>query len=208
MPEALRACPVCLLVHALPALPHGSVARCVRCRARLASARGAAARNARAWNAACAALILYPLAVSLPILRLERLGEVRESSVWSGSLGLIADGKLAIGLVVFACSIVIPLAKLGTLVVLLRRPHALRGAHRVRAWRALELSGRWGMLDVLLVSILVAWLELGAWVEVRPGPAAAAFGACVLCSLLASAWLDPHALGEDERAPEALASRP
>lgn len=188
---------MCLLVHELPPLPPASVARCVRCAARIARTTESDA-NARAWHAACAALILYPFAIALPILRLERLGEARESSVWSGSLGLISEGELAVGLLVFVCSVVVPLLKLGTLVVFLRWPGLLGGAQRARAWRFLELSGRWGMLDVLLVSVLVAWLELGAWVEVRAGPAAAAFGACVVCSLLASAWLDPHALGEDD----------
>lgn len=141
--------------------------------------------------------MLYPLAVTLPILRIERLGHLHEQSVLSGSLGLLTEGKIALGLVVFVCSIVVPLAKLGTLAVLLARPHALEATHRGHAWHALELGGRWGMLDVLLVSILVAWIELGAWVEVTPGPAAIAFGACVLLSLLASAWFDPHTLWRD-----------
>lgn len=181
-------------MHEVPRLGAGQCARCVRCGARVADARAAGARNARAWHAACAALVLYPLAVSLPILRLERLGQTRENSVWSGSLGLIAEGQLAVGLLVFLCSIVVPLAKLTTLALLLARPARLSARRRAHAWRVLEFAGRWGMLDVLLVSILVAWLELGAWVEVTPGPAAAAFCACVLCSLLASAWFDPRAL--------------
>lgn len=185
---------MCALVHALPALAEGECARCVRCGARVADVRPSGARNARAWHATVAALLLYPLAVSLPILRLERLGQVSESSVWSGSLGLISEGKLAVGLLVFLCSIVVPFLKLATLALLLGQPARLRERQRAHAWRALEFAGRWGMLDVLLVSILVAWLELGAWVTVTPGPAAAAFGACVLCSLLASAWFDPHAL--------------
>lgn len=189
---------MCSLVHEVPALAHGQRACCVRCGARVADARPA--RNVRAWHAVLAALVLYPVAVSLPILRFERLGEVRENSVWSGSLGLIADGKLAVGALVFACSIVVPLAKLATLALLLHRPARLSARGRVHAWCALEFAGRWGMLDVLLVSVLVAWLELGEWVTVTPGPAAAAFGACVLCSLLASAWFDPHALWGDEGA--------
>jgi len=160
--------------------------------------RAPGAGNARAWHAALAALLLYPVAIALPILRIERLGQVHESSVVAGSLGLVAEGKVALGLIVFACSIVIPLGKLVTLAVLLARPHALDATHRGRAWHALELAGRWGMLDVLLVSILVAWLELGALVAVEPGPAAVAFGACVLCSLLASAWFDPRALWREE----------
>ncbi len=184
---------MCALVHAVPALGPGQCARCVRCGARVADARAVGARNARAAHAVLAALVLYPFAVSLPILRLERLGEVSESSIWSGSLGLIGEGKLAVGALVFLCSIVVPLAKLLTLALLLVRPARL-ARRRAHAWRALEFAGRWGMLDVLLVSVLVAWLELGAWVTVTPGPAAAAFGACVLCSLLASAWFDPHTL--------------
>lgn len=190
----LRGCPACALVQGIPPLAHGQRAECTRCGAPLLRSHPARARNRHAWHAACAALILYPLAITLPILRIERLGEVHEQSVLSGSLGLLREGKLALGAIVFLCSIVVPLAKLGTLFVLLTRPHALDAAHRGHAWRALEFAGRWGMLDVLLVSILVAWIELGSWVEVTPGPAAIAFGACVLFSLLASAWFDPHAL--------------
>jgi paraquat-inducible protein A len=187
-------------VQVLPALARGEVARCARCRARLADGWPAGERNLRAWHAACAALLLYPVAITLPILHFERLGRVSENSVLSGSLGLIQEGDLGLGLVVFLCSIVVPLGKLLTLVLLARRPHGWSPSRRLNAWRALELCGRFGMLDVLLVSILVAWLELGTWVEVTPGPAAVAFGACVLCSLLASAWFDPHGLWQGERA--------
>ena len=198
--RVLRGCPACTLVQVVPALARGEVARCIRCRARLADGWPAGVRNARAWHAACAALLLYPVAVTLPILHFERLGRESENSVLSGSLGLIQEGEVALGLVVFVCSIVVPLGKLLTLVLLARRPHEWSPSRRLHAWRALELCGRFGMLDVLLVSILVAWLELGTWVEVTPGPAAVAFGACVLCSLLASAWFDPHALWQGERA--------
>jgi len=198
--HTLRGCPACALVQTLPALARGQVACCARCGARLADGRPAGEHNARAWHAACAALLLYPVAVTLPILRFERLGHVSQNSVLSGSLGLIQEGQAVIGLVVFLCSIVVPLGKLLTLVVLVRRPHAWSPARRLHTWRALELCGRFGMLDVLLVSILVAWLELGSWVEVTPGPAAVAFGACVLCSLLASAWFEPHAPWQGERA--------
>ena len=197
---ALRGCPACTLVHRIPPLERGQVARCVRCRARLADAWPAGERNLRAWHAACAALALFPVAVTLPILRFERLGQVSENSVLSGSLGLIQEGEAPLGVLVFVCSIVVPLGKLLTLVLLARAPHHWAPARRLGAWRALELCGRFGMLDVLLVSILVAWLELGSWVEVTSGPAALAFGACVLCSLLASAWFEPHALWPPEPA--------
>jgi paraquat-inducible protein A len=134
----------------------------VRCCARIAGGVRNVRSTRRAWYAAWAALLLYPLAVSLPILRIERMGETHESSVWSGSLGLMANGDVVLGLVVFVCSVVVPLGKLATLLVLIGAHARVPFAGRVHAWHALELTGRFGMIDVLLVSGLVAWLELGA----------------------------------------------
>jgi paraquat-inducible protein A len=185
-------------VQRIPPLAPGEEARCEHCGLRLADGHPLGRGNVRAGHAAWAALVLYPVAVSQPILRLERLGHVQESSAWSGSLGLLSDGHLALGALVFLCSIVLPLAKLVTLLLLLHRPSSLAPRSRARAWRALELSGRFGMLDVLLVAVLVACIELGSWVEVDAGPAALAFAACVGCSLLASTWFDPHLLWAHE----------
>ena len=198
-PVSLRGCPGCGLVHRVPALPARHAARCVRCGARIASSRGPRP-NERAAAAALAALLLYPLAISLPILRLERFGRASAASIWEGSVGLIADGEWLVGAAVFLCSIVVPLLKLLTVLLLCCSPRRLGRVQRARAWRAVELAGRFGMLDVLLVAVLVAWLKLGDLVEVRAGPAAVAFTACVLCSLLASAWFDAHALWEEAAA--------
>jgi paraquat-inducible protein A len=144
--------------------------------------------------------MLYPPAICLPILRLERLGQSSESSVWGGSVGLLADGELLVGGVVFLCSVVLPLCKLVLLFLLSLAPACLSRPRRAGTWRALELVGRWGMLDVLLVAVVVAWLKLGDLVQVTPGPAALLFASCVLASLLASAWFDPHALWSEQEA--------
>jgi paraquat-inducible protein A len=74
----------------------------------------------------------------------------------------------------------------------------MRREHLARTWRAVELVGRWGMLDVLLAAVLVAILKLGDLVTVEVGPGLFAFTACVGLSLLASAFFDPHALWETE----------
>lgn len=149
--------------------------------------------NAGALSAAVAALVLYPLAVTLPIMRLEQLGHAREASVWSGSLGLLREGEVLVGAVVFVCSVVLPLLKLLGIVALCSS-RRLASNHGARFYRAIEITGRWGMLDVLLVAIVVAWVKIGDLVEVEPGPGALAFTACVLLSLTASARFDPHAL--------------
>jgi uncharacterized paraquat-inducible protein A len=70
--------------------------------------------------------------------------------------------------------------------------------HRAWTYHLVEWTGRWGMLDVLLVAILVAALKVGDLVEVHAGPAALAFTCCVVLSLLAAACFDPHSLWDTE----------
>lgn len=194
----LAACHCCGLVQELPPLSSGSRARCSRCSAVVADPTRRARSNARAVSAALAALLLYPLAISLPIMRIERFGHERESSIWAGAWELLFEGEVLVASVVLTCSIVIPLFKLiGMLAITLGRGMLSR-RHRALTYRLIEWTGRWGMLDVLLIAILVAWIKIGDLVQVTPGPAALAFTLVVLLSLLASAWFDPHAVWEGE----------
>ncbi len=74
---------------------------------------------------ALAALLMYPPAMLLPVLELRKLGHARSSTIWSGTVELLAHGQYAIGLIVFLCSIVIPVAKIAGMLALwwtVRRP--------------------------------------------------------------------------------------
>jgi paraquat-inducible protein A len=153
--------------------------------------------NSRTAAVSLAALILYPLAVTLPILEVSKLGHLRETGILEGTARLLADGHLAVGLVVLVCSVLLPVMKLISLLLLSSGTAFLGRRHRAFTYQVVEWTGRFGMLDVLLVAILVAVLKLGDVVTVRPGPGVLAFSACVLLSLLASALFDPHALWEE-----------
>jgi paraquat-inducible protein A len=148
------------------------------------------------WAGAFAlgALVMYPLAVSLPVLELRKLGHVKSVTVWSGAVDLINEGQAAVGLLVFCCSIVVPLLKLGGIVLLGIEGVWAGPEERRRAHRILEWLGRWGMLDVLLVAILVAAIKLGNWADIHTGPGVVAFASVVVMSLMASAVFDPRAL--------------
>lgn len=201
---ALKACPCCGLVQSIPALPersHRLEARCVRCASVVFDSEAARAPE---WTAAAAlaALLLYPLAILLPIMELERFGHRTEASIWTGSVGLLSSGHLFVGGVVLLCSVVLPLGKLISLLALTTGRRRISKKRRALTYRIVELTGRWGMLDVLLIAVLVAWIKVGDLVEVTPGPAAVAFTACVVLSLLASAWFDPHFLWDEPEAPE------
>ncbi len=148
------------------------------------------------WAAAFAlgALLLYPAAMSLPVLELHKLGHVRGVTVWSGAVDLMAEGEVAVGVLVFACSVVVPVLKvLGILALSWRRVWGTAAA-RARAHRIIEWAGRWSMLDVLLVAILVAAIKLGNWADIQAGPGVFAFAGVVVMSLMASATFDVREL--------------
>ncbi len=192
--QALRACPCCGLVQRLPAVPVGMRACCGRCGTHLRRRRVGAGGNSGTVALALAALILYPLGVMLPMLTIERFGYHHEASILEGISTLISSGHLVVGIIVLLCSIVFPLGKLLALLVLSAGGMAMRHKHRALTYHIVEWTGRWGMLDVLLVALLVAALKIGDLVEVSAGPAALAFTCVVVLSLLATALFDPHSL--------------
>ncbi|MEE2940577.1 MAG: paraquat-inducible protein A [Planctomycetota bacterium] len=198
--ERLLACRCCGMVSRVVALAPHQVARCPRCRAGLPRPvhRGGASRvSARVTAVSLAALALFPSAVTLPIMRIEEMGHSSEASIWSGALALLRGGDLFVGSVVFLCSIAFPLLKLGGLIAITAGRRGLeRGARRL-SWRIVDLTGRWGMLDVLLVAVVVAWVKVGDLVDIQPGPAALSFTLVVLLSLVATALFDPHALWDE-----------
>lgn len=195
---SIRTCSCCGLAQTLPPIPPRMKAACSRCGTALHRPGASLRSNNRTAAVALAALILYPLAISLPILKVQSLGHHTESSILDGTVNLLADGQLVVGLIILLCSVVIPLSKLISLLVLSVGGLGLRTHHRAWTYRLIEWTGRWGMLDVLLVAILVALLKLGDTMDVTPGPAAAAFTVCVVLSLIATACFDPHSLWEAE----------
>ncbi len=193
---AIRACPCCGLTQKVPPVPQRMRACCARCGTSLHKRSTALRSNNRTAAIALAALILYPLAVALPMIRVERFGHHNDASIIEGTATLLGSGHIVVGVVVLLCSIVLPLGKLIALFVLSAGGLRLRHAHRAMTYHVVEWAGRWGMLDVLLVAILVAVLKIGDLVEVGAGPAALAFTCCVVLSLLATATFDPHSLWE------------
>lgn len=141
-----------------------------------------------------AALIVYVPAITMPVMTLEQLGQTSTASIWHGMIDLLAEGHYGVGLTILFFSIIAPLVKLGSMLGLTLAQGRFERKHRAVTFRMVEFIGRWGMLDVLLVAVLVAAVKLGDLVNVTPGPGVIAFAAVVVLSLLASASFDPHAI--------------
>lgn len=187
--EALCACPTCHLI--LRPLDPPGPSRCPRCQHRL-PASSDARHHERTLALACAALAVYLPAVLLPVMTISQLGHSQATGIFPGAMSLLADGKVAIAILILACSVLIPLAKLAGLIALASDPHWFSRQHRALTWHLVEWTGRWSMLDVLLVAILVAALKLGDLVNVAPGPGLWFFLAFVVLSLAAGACFNPR----------------
>ncbi len=196
--EPLGACHCCGLVHRVPDVDARSVACCTRCNTVIKHGANPRSR-ARTAAFALSALILYPLALTLPVMRIERLGYERDSSIWSGMVGLLAEREWVVGIAVLLFSIVVPITKLVLLFVLSAPTRHVGQRDRTSIYKLVEFIGRWSMVDVLLVAILVAFVKLGDLVSVTPGPGVAFFGAVVILSLVSGFVFDPHAIWEEER---------
>ena len=157
---------------------------------------------ARTWAFLIAAYILYVPANVLPMMHTGSLFGAQVDTIMSGVVYLWHSGSWHIALVVFIASIGIPLAKMFSLTYLLisvQLGWTHRPMERTKLYRVLEFVGPWSMLDVFVVMILVALVQLKALATSQPGPAAAAFGAVVVLTMLAAMAFDPRLLWEPQK---------
>ena len=154
---------------------------------------------ARTWAFLIAAYILYVPANVLPMMRTGSLFGAQSDTIMSGVVYLWHSGSWHIALVVFIASIVVPLAKMFSLTYLLisvQLGWTTRPLERTKLYRILEFVGPWSMLDVFVVMILVALVQLKGLASIQPGLAVAAFGAVVVLTMFAAMAFDPRLLWE------------
>jgi paraquat-inducible protein A len=115
-------------------------------------------------------------------------------------LSLWQAGMYPLSLLVMCASIVIPFAKIGVLLFLvLTIGMAARRRGRTRLFRAVEGIGRWSMLDVYVISLIVAVVNLGAYSSAAADVGALAFAAVVLVTIVAARQFDPRLIWRGHR---------
>lgn len=189
--HGLCTCHVCNLVSRRKRM--SGPAHCPRCGAVLHFRKPGSV--ARCWALLIAAYILYIPANLLTMMETGSILNYRKDTIISGVVELWQTGSWAIAVVVFIASVTIPLLKLISLTLLLvsvQRRSRWNPRQRTRLYRLVELVGRWSMLDIYVVTLLVALVQLGAMATVKAGPAALAFGAVVVLTMFASMQFDPR----------------
>jgi len=149
----------------------------------------------RTWALLIAAYVLYLPANLLPIMETRSLFGAQQDTIMSGVVYLWNSGSWLLALVVFIASIAVPMVKLLSLTVLLvgvQRRSPRQPLPRTKLYRFLELIGRWSMLDVYVVTILVALVQVQSLATIRPGAGVVAFAAVVVLSMLATMAFEPR----------------
>jgi paraquat-inducible protein A len=200
----LLSCGACTLVSRVPPAfardPDAGVFRCPRCETRLHVRKPDSIR--RTWAFLVAAYILYFPANLLPIMNTSSLFAAQTDTIMSGVVYLWNTGSWATALVVFVASIVVPVAKLivlTLLVISVQRRWAFRPRLRSRLYHLVSFIGRWSMLDIFVVAVLVALVQLKSVAEIAAGPAAFAFGAVVVLTIFAATSFDPRLIWDASR---------
>ncbi len=176
---------------------------CPRCHSRIA--RRQLHSLQRTWGFLAAAIVLYIPANTLPMMYTTSFGATRSDTILSGAHHLLVTGQWPIALIVFVASILVPIGKIVVLLYLLvraHRPTPVRLMHRLRLYRVTEFVGRWSMVDVYVVILMMALVQFGVIANIEPGGAALSFGCVVVLTMLAAESFDPRLLweGVDETA--------
>ncbi|WOE78688.1 paraquat-inducible protein A [Pseudomonas protegens] len=154
----------------------------------------------RTWALLLTAAILYIPANVLPIMTVSSLGQGDPSTIMSGVIQLVQHGMFPIAAVVFVASILVPTFKLVGIALLLfsvQRHQPLSARQRIIMYRFIEFIGRWSMLDIFVIAILVAVVNFGRLASIEANLGAVAFASVVILTMLAAVTFDPRLIWDN-----------
>ncbi|MGX3021104.1 PqiA/YebS family transporter subunit [Ursidibacter sp. B-7004-1] len=169
--------------------------RCPRCETNLAISDSV--KLQRVWATLVAGVIMMIPANILPISSTEFAGSTSADSLISGVLLFISMGSYTVAAIVFIASIAVPFSKVGVILYLLLAIH-FRWKHSIH-WQMkllhyVHFVGRWSMLDLFVLALMMSLVERGQIISFSVGDAAFYFGAAVFLTMISSSNLDARML--------------
>lgn len=157
----------------------------------------------RTWALLGASAALYVPANLMPIMTVSGLGGGEANTILSGVVAFWQMQAYPVAIVIFTASVLIPILKVAALIWL-----CLAASGRVwaspkalsRVYHITELLGRWSMVDVFVVAILVCLVRFGTFMTITPGPAALCFSGVVILTMFAAMSFDPRLIWDRHRA--------
>ena len=200
--RGLGTCPIC---HQLVRFPkrrkaESDFALCPRCGSEVTLRKPASVQNTLAL--VFAGIIFYIPANLLPMMHVHTFAGTQSDTIMSGVLYFLESGSYLIGFVIFVASIFVPILKMLILLYLVYSVHrgrTTRRKERRRLYLLTEVIGRWSMVDVYVVSIMIALVHFGALTEIRAGMGALFFLLVVIVTMLAAMAFDPRLIWDTSK---------
>lgn len=187
--DSLVVCGQCGLAHRWQPLREASLARCTRCEAVLGRAHRLSIQGILALTVAAAAA--YLIAINMPLMSLSLRGGAETATLPQAiSLAWQNDQKL-VAILASITALLAPAAFIGLrLYVLFPLAAGIKPPGFAWCVRVLHQAGRWNMVEVFTVGVLLSLVRLSGLAETSPGAGLFALGAMtVLFAAIESAGL-------------------
>ena len=151
----------------------------------------------RTWALLIASMILFIPANVMTIMNVAYFGNDDPSTIIGGVVLLIQLGSYSVAFVVFVASVIVPVFKMIGIMMILLSLHFkinMSDRQRIKMFRFIEFIGRWSMLDIFVISILAALVNISGVAVITAGSAATAFGCVVVLTMLAASSFDTRLL--------------
>ncbi|PRY24187.1 paraquat-inducible protein A [Aliiruegeria haliotis] len=169
----------------------GGTTRCPRC--------GEAVRSrdtrslSRVWAWWVVGLICYIPANLFPMLETTFMMRTSGDTIVGGAVVLMMHGAVPVAIVILVASVCIPVAKfiaVAYLALSVQYRWKSDSLKRLQLYEVVEFIGRWSMIDVFVVAVLSALVQLSVFVSIHPGPAALTFAMSVVFTMLSARSFD------------------
>jgi paraquat-inducible protein A len=153
------------------------------------------------WGYVLAATLFLIPANIMPMMIVTSMGSDEGSTILEGVVYFLSHGDYGLGAVIFIASVAVPIFKLVVVYYLLLIVHfkqydkALQG---VKLFHIIHIIGKWSMLDIFVVALMVSMVQFQGLATIHTGGAAIAFCAAVIFTIIATEKFDPRLMFDGE----------
>lgn len=183
----LGICPCCKKINNM----WSNTEQCERCGATFSIRKPYTLQYTMAWT--IAALIMFIPANMLPMMVVYTMGSSAHSTIIEGVILFMQMGMYPIAVVIFIASFVIPVGKIVCLFILVFQAKSAKPKNlklMTKLYSIVEFLGPWSMLDVFVVAIMAAVVNLGFISSIAAAGGITFFGLTVIFTMFASASFD------------------
>lgn len=169
--------------------------RCERCDQTLTLRNTASLQMTMAFL--ITAMLFYIPANLYPIMTTTLLGEPTSSTILEGVMLFLEEGSYFVAFVIFTASVLIPLLKMLAIAWLcysVQYRKKIKANELTKLYHVVEFIGKWSMIDVFVVAVLVALVQLSGLMTIEPGLAIRAFTIVVILTMISAHQFDVRLL--------------